>query len=145
MKINKNLIEECSILMEKLGLTKLEYSDGNNSLKLSKYVNKKIEAQVRNQTNSEQVIESQKNSKGFKEVDYSIKAPLVGTIYLKPEPTAKPFIEVGQKVKIGQVLLIIEAMKTMNEIKSDKNGEVKKIYAKDTAPVEFGEPLVLIE
>ena len=142
MKINKNLIKDCSILMDELGLTELEYSEGSNSIKLSKNSNKIFYKQKQNQELIEEKTELKKN---FKEVDNSIKAPLVGTIYLKPEPTAKPFIELGQKVKVGQVLLIIEAMKTMNEIKSDKNGEVKKIYAKDASPVEFGEPLVLIE
>ncbi len=142
MKINKNLIKDCSVLMDKLGLTELEYTEGNNSIKLSKNKSENFSNLRQNQDIIEEKTELKKN---FKDVDNSIKAPLVGTIYLKPEPTAKPFIELGQKVKVGQVLLIIEAMKTMNEIKSDKNGEVKKIYAKDASPVEFGEPLVLIE
>ena len=142
MKINKNLIKDCSVLMDKLGLTELEYTEGDNSIKLSKNKSESFSKLRQNQDIIEEKTELKKN---FKDVDNSIKAPLVGTIYLKPEPTAKPFIELGQKVKVGQVLLIIEAMKTMNEIKSDKNGEVKKIYAKDASPVEFGEPLVLIE
>ena len=128
--------------MDKLGLTKLEYTEGSHSIKLSKSKSKNFSKPRQDQDLIERKTELKKN---FKEIDNSIKAPLVGTIYLKPEPTAKPFIELGQKVKVGQVLLIIEAMKTMNEIKSDKNGEVKKIYAKDASPVEFGEPLVLIE
>ncbi len=142
MKINKNLIKDCSVLMDKLGLTELEYTEGGNSIKLSKNKSENFSKLKQDQDITEEKTELKKN---FKDVDNSIKAPLVGTIYLKPEPTAKPFIEPGQKVKVGQVLLIIEAMKTMNEIKSDKNGEVKKIYAKDASPVEFGEPLVLIE
>ena len=80
-----------------------------------------------------------------KKPELSLKSPLVGTAYLSPEPGAKQFIEVGQTVKIGQVILIIEAMKTMNEIVADRNGIVKKIFIKNEAPVEFGEPLVLIE
>ena len=74
-----------------------------------------------------------------------ITSPIIGTAYLAPEPGGKKFIEIGQNVKIGQVLLIIEAMKTMNEIVADRNGTVKKIYVKNETPVEFGEPLVLIE
>ena len=142
MKINKNLIKDCSVLMDKLGLTELEYTEGSNSIKLSKNKSQNFSKLRHDQDIIEEKTELKKN---YKDVDNSIKAPLVGTIYLKPEPSAKPFIEPGQKVKVGQVLLIIEAMKTMNEIKSDKNGEVKKIYAKDASPVEFGEPLVLIE
>ena len=75
----------------------------------------------------------------------SVKAPLVGTVYLSPEPGAKTFVEVGRSVKVGQVLLIIEAMKTMNEITAHKSGEVKKIFVENQSPVEFGEPLILIE
>ena len=75
----------------------------------------------------------------------ALKSPLVGTAYLSPEPQAKTFVEVGQNVKIGQVLLIIEAMKTINEITADRNGTIKKIFVKNEAPVEFGEHLVLIE
>ena len=142
MKINKNLIKDCSVLMDKLGLTELEYTEGDNSIKLSKNKSENFSKLRQDQDIIEEKTELKKN---FRDVDNSIKAPLVGTIYLKPEPTAKPFIELGQKVKVGQVLLNIEAMKTMNEIKSDKSGEVKKIYAKDASPVEFGEPLVLIE
>ena len=141
MKINKNLIKDCSVLMDKLGLTELEYTEGDNSIKLSKNKSENFSKLRQDQDIIEEKTELKKN---FRDVDNSIKAPLVGTIYLKPEPTAKPFIELGQKVKVGQVLLNIEAMKTMNEIKSDKSGEVKKIYAKDASPVEFGEPLVLI-
>ena len=78
-------------------------------------------------------------------IETALKSPLVGTAYLSPEPGAKKFIEEGQTVKIGQVLLIIEAMKTMNEITADKNGVIKKIFIKNESPVEFGEALVLIE
>ena len=84
-----------------------------------------------------------KNEKIYSE--NSLKSPLVGTAYLSPEPGAKNFVEIGQNVKIGQVLLIIEAMKTMNEITADKDGKIKKIFIKNETPVEFGEPLVLIE
>ena len=89
-------------------------------------------------------VSSKKELKDQK-TESSLKSPLVGTAYLSPEPGAKQFIEVGQNVKIGQVILIIEAMKTMNEIVADRNGIVKKIYIKNETPVEFGEPLVLIE
>ena len=78
-------------------------------------------------------------------MEKALKSPLVGTAYLSPDPGAKKFVEVGQNVKIGQVLLIIEAMKTMNEITADKNGVIKKIFVKNESPVEFGEPLFLID
>ena len=141
MKINKNLIKEYSDLMLELNLSKIKYSDGKISLELCREEVKKI------QSNSIQI--PIKENEGINPLvesnDKSIKAPLVGTIYLKPDPAGKPFIEIGAHVKIGQVLLIIEAMKTMNEITANKEGVVKKIYVTDGSPVEFGEPLVLIE
>lgn len=74
-----------------------------------------------------------------------VKAPLVGTFYLKSNPDAKPYIEVGQSVKKGQVLCLIEAMKVMNEIKADRNGVVKDIKATNGKMVEFNQDIVLIE
>jgi acetyl-CoA carboxylase biotin carboxyl carrier protein len=75
----------------------------------------------------------------------AVPSPMVGTAYLSPEPGAKPFIEVGTKVSVGQTLLIIEAMKTMNQIPSPRAGTVTQILVEDGQPVEFGEPLVIIE
>ena len=74
-----------------------------------------------------------------------IKSPMVGTVYLSPSPEEATFIHVGKKVKKGDTILIIEAMKTMNEITADKNGVIKKIFVKNESPVEFGEPLFLID
>ncbi|QQM31830.1 acetyl-CoA carboxylase biotin carboxyl carrier protein [Martelella lutilitoris] len=78
-------------------------------------------------------------------LDQAIKAPMVGTVYLAPAPGARPFIEVGANVKEGQTLLIIEAMKTMNQIPAPKSGKVTQILVDDAQPVEFDEPLVVIE
>ena len=75
----------------------------------------------------------------------AVPSPMVGTAYWSPEPGAKPFIEVGSKVSAGQTLLIIEAMKTMNQIPSPRSGTVTAILFEDAAPVEYGEPLVVIE
>ena len=74
-----------------------------------------------------------------------VKSPMVGTIYIAPEPGAAPFVKVGDKVSVGQPLLVIEAMKVMNQIKSEKAGTVKEIFFKDAAPVEYGEPLLIVE
>ena len=141
MKINKTLIKEYSDLMIELNLSKIKYSDGKVSIELCR---EDIINTPRN--NIQNVSNVKKENNGVIESsDKSIKAPLVGTIYLKPDPTGKPFIEIGTNVKVGQVLLIIEAMKTMNEITANKEGVVKKIFVNDGSPVEFGEPLVLIE
>jgi acetyl-CoA carboxylase biotin carboxyl carrier protein len=75
----------------------------------------------------------------------AVTSPMVGTAYWAPEPGAKPFIEVGSKVSVGQTLLIIEAMKTMNQIPSPRAGTVTQILVEDGQPVEYGEPLVIIE
>ena len=133
-------IEFLSQLMEKNNLKELEISDGKLSYKLKKNQN-----ESKKNTNIKKVIDSSNKVPADQKSETSLKSPLVGTAYLSPEPGSKQFIEIGQNVKIGQVLLIIEAMKTMNEIVADRNGTVKKIYVKNETPVEFGEPLVLIE
>ena len=142
-KIDKKISDDINLIskiMEKNNLSELEITDGKYSYKLKK-----------NYDESSQFISNKKSeTKDNKQIkvektENSLKSPLVGTAYLSPEPGSKQFIEVGQSVKIGQVLLIIEAMKTMNEIVADRDGTVKKIFIKNEAPVEFGEPLVLIE
>ena len=133
-------IEFLSQLMEKNNLQELEISDGKLSYKLKKNQN-----ESKKNTNIKKVTDSSNKIPVDQKSEISLKSPLVGTAYLSPEPGSKQFIEIGQNVKIGQVLLIIEAMKTMNEIVADRDGIVKKIYVKNETPVEFGEPLVLIE
>ena len=133
-------VEFLSQLMEKNNLKELEISDGKVSYKLIKNQN-----ETKKSTNVKKVTDTSNKISIDQKSETSLKSPLVGTAYLSPEPGSKQFIEIGQNVKIGQVLLIIEAMKTMNEIVADRNGTVKKIYIKNETPVEFGEPLVLIE
>ena len=139
-KINKSLIKEISKLMEEFELSEFEFSDSNNTYKLKKNVNSKISSKDFPNPSS-----LKKESLRENNLENIIKAPLVGTVYLAPEPGSKTFIDIGQTVKIGQVLLIIEAMKTMNEVTASKSGTVKKIFVENQTPVEFGEPLVLIE
>ena len=142
-KQDKKIIDDVdflSQLMERNNLNELEISDGKVSYKLKKNQN-----EIKKNTNFKKVVDTSYKAPSDQKSETSLKSPLVGTAYLSPEPGAKQFIEIGQHVKIGQVLLIIEAMKTMNEIVADKNGTVKKIYVKNETPVEFGEPLILIE
>ena len=144
MKIDKKIsdnIAELSKIMDKNNLLEIDISDGKNSYKLKKFSNQSNIVENFKDEISEQSLKKDNNDKK----DSSLKSPLVGTAYLCPEPGSKAFIEVGQTVKIGQVILIIEAMKTMNEITADKEGVIKKIFIKNGSPVEFGEPLVLIE
>ena len=86
------------------------------------------------------VLKSSDESEGVR-----IKSPIIGTAYLAPEPGAKKFVEVGDKIKKGQTVMIVEAMKTMNHVPSTANGEVKKILIEDGQPVEFGQTLVLLK
>ena len=143
-RINKKILEDIDILskmMEKNNLCEIKFSDESVSYELKKQPKHQVvNHSDLNTTNNKPVIKKEVNL-----TENALKSPIVGTAYLSPEPSAKKFIEEGQSVKIGQVLLIIEAMKTMNEITADKNGKVKKIFVKNESPVEFGEPLVLIE
>ena len=141
-KIDKKILENIEILskaMVKNGLSEIKISDGNYSYELKKPLDSQS---LKNKNLPEQPLKQKKETTSSEK---ALKSPLVGTAYLSPEPQAKTFVEVGQNVKIGQVLLIIEAMKTMNEITADRNGTIKKIFITNEAPVEFGEPLVLIE
>tara|TARA_Y100000766_G_C18350973_1_gene339471 strand:- start:53 stop:487 length:435 start_codon:yes stop_codon:yes gene_type:complete len=142
-KLDKKIIEDIDFLskiMEKYDLSELDISDGKFAYKL-----KKNSHESKKTPTIKKVEEKSRKELEHVKPESSLKSPLVGTAYLSPEPGSKQFIEIGQKVKIGQVLLIIEAMKTMNEIVADRNGTVRKIYIKNEAPVEFGEPLILIE
>ena len=143
-KKDKKIIDIIDLLsksMTKNNLSEIEISNGSSVFKLKKLV--KENNDFRNNEIFEQSISKNKDEPSLSEK--ALKSPLVGTAYLSPEPSAKKFVEVGQNVKIGQVLLIIEAMKTMNEITADKNGIIKKIFVKNESPVEFGEPLFLID
>jgi acetyl-CoA carboxylase biotin carboxyl carrier protein len=142
-KIDKKIIDSIDLLsktMIKNNLSEIEISDGDFSLKLKKFIK---DNQVFK--NNEVFEKSTQKENEPSLLEKALKSPLVGTAYLSPDPGAKKFVEVGQNVKIGQVLLIIEAMKTMNEITADKNGVIKKIFVKNESPVEFGEPLFLID
>ena len=143
-KIDKKITDIIDLLsksMTKNNLSEIEISNGSSVFKLKKLV--KENNDFRNNEIFEQSISKKKDEPSISEK--ALKSPLVGTAYLSPEPGAKKFVEVGQTVEIGQVLLIIEAMKTMNEITADKSGVIKKVFVKNESPVEFGEPLFLID
>ena len=138
MKINKKIIEELVGYLKEFSLSEIEYAEGTTKVKVSRSLN------------SSTTINSEINKKNIsieKNIDSSLKvtSPIVGTAYLAPEPGAKKFIEEGQKVKKGQTIMIIEAMKTMNHVPSTEDGIVSKILVKDGEPVEFGQPLISIK
>ena len=142
MKIDKKLIKELVDNLKEFDLTELEYQEGQTKIKVSK-VSKGIEqaktsAAVVSQNKT--VLKSADDSEGIR-----VKSPIIGTAYLSPEPGAKKFVEIGDKIKKGQTVMIVEAMKTMNHVPSTADGEVKKILVEDGQPVEFGQTLVLLK
>ena len=138
MKINKKLIKELVENLEEFQLTELEYSEKDTKIKVSR------ENKISQNISPEITIE--KNKKKVEIISGTeIKSPIIGTAYLAPEPGAKKFVEVGDKIKKGQTVMIVEAMKTMNHVPSTSDGEVKKVLVEDGQPVEFGQTLVLLK
>ena len=141
MKIDKKLIKELVDSLKEFDLTELEYQDGPTKIKVSK-ASKAIE-QIKTSaivSANKSVLKSSDESEGIR-----VKSPIIGTAYLAPEPGAKKFVEVGDKIKKGQTVMIVEAMKTMNHVPSTADGEVKKILIEDGQPVEFGQTLVILK
>ena len=140
MKIDKKLIKELVDHLKDFNLTELEYQDGQTKIKVSK-ASKGIESFKTGAVVSpnKSVLKNSEDSEGTR-----IKSPIIGTAYLAPEPGAKKFIEIGDKIKKGQTVMIVEAMKTMNHVPSTSDGEVKKILVEDGQPVEFGQTLVIL-
>ena len=138
MKINKKIIEELVSYLKEFNLSEIEYSEDKTKVKVSRSLN-----------NSSTQLHEINNDKTDikKDIDTSLKvtSPIVGTTYLAPEPGSKKFIEEGQKIKKGQTIMIIEAMKTMNHVPSTQEGIVSKILVKDGDPVEFGQPLISLK
>ena len=137
MKINKKIIEELVTYLKEFNLSEIEYAEGTTKVKVSRSINSTSLVSTE--------IEKKKNLVNNKDKDAQITSPIVGTAYLASEPGAKKFIEVGQKIKKGQTIMIIEAMKTLNRVPSTLEGVVSKILVKDGEPVEFGQPLVSIK
>ena len=140
MKIDKKLIKELVDNLEELKLTELEYQSGDTKIKVSRALKASGLSKI-----SDTVVSNNKAVLSETEDGVRIKSPIIGTAYLAPEPSAKQFIKVGDKIKKGQTIMIVEAMKTMNHIPSTSDGEIKEILVKDGQPVEFGQTLVLLK
>jgi acetyl-CoA carboxylase biotin carboxyl carrier protein len=138
MKINKKLIKELVDNLEEFKLTELEYSEKDTKIKVSR------QTKVSQNISPEITIEN--NNKKVEPVSGTeIKSPIIGTAYLAPEPGAKKFVETGKKIKKGDTVMIVEAMKTMNHVPSPKDGVVKSVNVEDGQPVEYGQTLVIID
>ena len=144
MKIDKKIIKELSDYLDEFNLTELEYTEKDTKIKVSKN-----SISVNNQTQkinedanplSNKVNVAKNNISGIE-----VTSPIIGTAYHAPEPGAKKFVEVGQKIKKGDTIMIVEAMKTMNHVPSSSDGVVKEICVADGQPVEFGQTIVILE
>ena len=140
MKINKNIIKELNDYLEEFGLTEIEYTEKDIKVKISK---------SKTLNNIETVASSSNKKISKKEevpIDNSkkITSPIIGTAYLAPEPGGKKFIEIGQKIRKGDTVMIVEAMKTMNHVPSPFDGVIQEISVEDGQPVEFGQTIAVL-
>jgi|TARA_B100001059_G_C17349437_1_gene339796 acetyl-CoA carboxylase biotin carboxyl carrier protein len=141
MKINKNIIKELTDYLNEFNLTEIEYTDKDTKIKVSKS----------NSSNSNQVVSvAASTSTSTKEIPTNIsgtevKSPIIGTAYHSPEPGAKKFAEIGKKIKKGETVMIVEAMKTMNHVPSTVDGIIKEICVEDGQPVEYGQTIIIVE
>ena len=137
MKIDKNIIKELTDYLNEFNLTEIEYTDKDTKIKVSKS----------NPTSSNQAV-SVAASTPVKSAVISgteVKSPIIGTAYLAAEPGAKKFAEIGKKIKKGETVMIVEAMKTMNHVPSTVDGIIKKICVEDGQPVEYGQTIIIVE
>ena len=135
MKINKKIIEELTGYLKEFNLSEIEYAEGSTKVKVSRSIN--VSTAVPSEVKKKQIIIESDGT--------NITSPIVGTAYLAAEPGGKKFVEIGQKIKKGQTIMIVEAMKTMNHVPSTHDGIVSKVLVKDGEPVEFGQPLVSLK
>ena len=145
--IDKKAIDTLIDILKKNDLTQIEVKDGRKSIKIAKDSIKlqSINHEIKESKSLKVQDKTLKDIKEQTKFENAIKAPMLGTLYHSPSPKAKVFIKVGQKVKTGDTLFIIEAMKTMNQVKSDREGTVKKILVENGMPVEFNQDLVVID
>ncbi|MDC2990032.1 acetyl-CoA carboxylase biotin carboxyl carrier protein subunit [Candidatus Pelagibacter sp.] len=144
MKIDKKIIQELSDYLKEFNLTEIEITEKDTKIKVSKNnVSISNQPQVISSSSpatSSTPIQTQNAKSGTE-----ITSPIIGTAYHAPEPGAKKFVEVGKKIKKGDTIMIVEAMKTMNHVPSTADGVVKEICVEDGQPVEFGQTIIILE
>ena len=144
MKIDKKLIKELSGYLDEFKLTEIEFTEKDTKIKVSKNnvsINNQQVHPAQSATKDKQDdLKINKISSGLE-----VTSPIIGTAYHAPEPGAKKFVEIGKKIKKGETVMIVEAMKTMNHVPSPSDGTVKKILVNDGQPVEFGQPLIILK
>ena len=144
MKIDKSIIKELSEYLKEFNLTEIEITEKDTKIKVSKNslsINNQSPIASSNETSKTENLSSKSNIKSGIE----ITSPIIGTAYHSPEPGAKKFVEIGKKIKKGDTVMIVEAMKTMNHVPATKEGVVKKICVEDGQTVEFGQTIIILE
>ena len=139
--IDKKSIKELADILDELELTELSYQKGDVSISVSKGTTLSTVSTKATSIEDSKVV----SDKDYRDDPRVVKSPMVGTVYLQPEPGANKFINEGDSISLGQTMLIIEAMKTMNPIESNLQGKISKIFVQNEEAVEFGQPLVLVE
>ena len=140
MKIDKKIIKELSDYLDEFNLTELEYTEKDTKIKVSKNnISINSQSSSSKNTTSTPKVET-KDISGIQ-----VTSPIIGTAYHAPEPGAKKLVEVGKKIKKGDTIMIVEAMKTMNHVPSTADGIVKEICVEDGQPVEFGQTIIILE
>ena len=144
MKIDKNIIKELSNYLEEFNLTEIEITEKDTKIKVSKNnvsINSQpVSAPLSTNVGNKNISDATSIKSGTE-----ITSPIIGTAYHAPEPGSKKFVEVGKKIKKGDTIMIVEAMKTMNHVPSTKDGIVKEICVEDGHPVEFGQTIIILE
>ena len=143
MKIDKKIIKELSDYLNEFNLTELEYTEKDTKIKVSKNhisINNQSIPTSKSNLTSDSVSKEEEVKSGIE-----ITSPIIGTAYHAPEPGAKKFVEIGKKIKKGETVMIVEAMKTMNHVPSTSDGIVKKVCVEDGQPVEFGQTIIILE
>ncbi len=144
MKIDKKIIQELSDYLKEFNLTEIEITEKDTKIKVSKN-NVSISNQPQVISSSSPTTSSVSTQTQNVKSGTEITSPIIGTAYHAPEPGAKKFIEVGKKIKKGDTIMIVEAMKTMNHVPSTADGVVKEICVEDGQPVEFGQTIIILE
>ena len=139
MKINKKIIKELTEYLNEFNLTELEYSDKDYKIKVSK------NSLPSNYSVEKETIQHDKVENKISSVGKEVTSPIIGTAYLAPEPGGKKFVDLGKKIKKGDTIIIVEAMKTMNHIPSPFDGTIKEICVEDGQPVEFGQKIAIVD
>ena len=144
MKIDKKIIKELNEYLEEFNLTEIEITEKDTKIKVSKNIGTNINQPSMVAYNSQTEKSNSGNNQNIK-YGIEVTSPIIGTAYHAPEPGAKKFIEVGKKIKKGDTIMIVEAMKTMNHVPSSSDGIVKEICVDDGQPVEFGQTLIILD